>query len=109
MLRAGLAGLGIRYLAQPGFELPMLNAVAIPEGVDDADVRRQLLGEFGLEIGGGLGQFKGNAWRIGLMGSACTPNNLLLLLAALEKCLTAQHLKIEPGAGVGAALESRGA
>lgn len=105
-LRAGLAGLGIHYVAQQGYELPMLNAVAIPEGIDDAAVRQQLLREFNLEIGGGLGKFKGNAWRIGLMGSACTPSNVLLVLSALEKCLVAQNCKIEPGAGVAAAVKA---
>jgi len=87
MLRAGLEAIGICYLTQPGFELPMLNAVAVPEGVDDAKVRCQLLEEFGIEIGAGLGAFKGKAWRIGLMGAASTKANVLLFLAALEKCL----------------------
>ena len=67
-LKQGLAALGIRYAAAEGHQLPMLNAVLVPAGVDDAAVRRGLLERFGIEIGGGLGAFKGKAWRIGLMG-----------------------------------------
>ena len=59
----------------------------IPQGVDDLTVRKRLLTDFGIEIGGGLGDFKGKAWRIGLMGYGSRPNNVLLLLAALQKCL----------------------
>ena len=62
---------------QPGHQLPMLNAVRIPEGVDDAAVRGGLLDRFGIEIGGGLGDFKGKVWRIGLMGYGSRPNNVL--------------------------------
>jgi alanine-glyoxylate transaminase/serine-glyoxylate transaminase/serine-pyruvate transaminase len=105
-LRAGLSAIGIEYLAQAGYELPMLNAVAIPDGVDDVKVRRQLLKEFNIEIGGGLGQFKGKAWRIGLMGSACTLSNVMLFLAALEKCLFDQGVDFERGASVAAAMEA---
>jgi alanine-glyoxylate transaminase/serine-glyoxylate transaminase/serine-pyruvate transaminase len=105
-LRAGLSAIGIEYLAQAGYELPMLNAVAIPDGVDDVKVRRQLLKEFNIEIGGGLGQFKGKAWRIGLMGSACILSNVMLFLAALEKCLFDQGVDFEQGASVAAAMEA---
>jgi alanine-glyoxylate transaminase/serine-glyoxylate transaminase/serine-pyruvate transaminase len=102
-LKAGLAALGISYTAVEGHQLPQLNAVRIPAGVDDLAVRKRLLSEFGIEIGGGLGDFKGKAWRIGLMGYGSRPNNVLLLLAALEQCLQAQGAKITPGAGVAAA------
>jgi alanine-glyoxylate transaminase/serine-glyoxylate transaminase/serine-pyruvate transaminase len=102
-LKAGLAALGITYTAAEGHQLPMLNAVRIPAGVDDLATRKRLLGEFGIEIGGGLGEFKGRAWRIGLMGHSSRENNVLLLLAALEKCLAAQGAKVTPGAGVAAA------
>lgn len=105
ILKAGLSAMGIRYLPEPGFELPMLNAVSIPEGVNDVAARKQLLDEFNIEIGGGLGDFKGKAWRIGLMGSACTLSNVMLVLAALEKCLTDQGLKLKPGAGIAAAAK----
>lgn len=105
ILKAGLAAMGIRYLPEPGYELPMLNAVSIPQGVDDVAVRKQLLNEFNIEIGGGLGDFKGKAWRIGLMGSACTLSNVMLALAAIEKCLTDRGVKLKPGAGVAAAAK----
>ena len=90
ILKAGLAALGMEYVAQPGCELPMLNAVRIPDGVDDAAVRRQLLNEFNIEIGAGLGAYAGKVWRVGLMGAASTENNVLLFLSALEKCLLDQ-------------------
>lgn len=87
LLRAGLRELGIEYVSQEGHHLPMLNAVRIPEGADDLTVRRRLLEEYGIEIGGGLGAFKDNAWRLGLMGHAATRRNVTLLLAALERVL----------------------
>lgn len=102
-LRAGLEALGLDYAIAEEHRLPMLNAVLIPNGVDDAAVRKQLLTEFGIEIGGGLGPMKGKVWRIGLMGGACTASNVLLFLAALERCLEAHGCKATPGAGVAAA------
>jgi alanine-glyoxylate transaminase/serine-glyoxylate transaminase/serine-pyruvate transaminase len=83
-LRAGLAELGIGYVSQEGHHLPMLNAVRIPDGVDDAAFRRHLLDEYQLEIGGGLGDLKGKAWRIGLMGHSASRANVDLLLSALR-------------------------
>jgi alanine-glyoxylate transaminase/serine-glyoxylate transaminase/serine-pyruvate transaminase len=73
--------------------------------VDDVALRKRLLDEFNIEIGGGLGAFKGKAWRIGLMGSASTINNVMLFLSALEKCLTEQNVKFEQGASIAAAIE----
>jgi alanine-glyoxylate transaminase/serine-glyoxylate transaminase/serine-pyruvate transaminase len=102
-LKAGLAALGIAYAAAEGHQLPMLNAVWIPSGIDDGAIRKRLLSEFGIEIGGGLGDFKGKVWRIGLMGFSSRPNNVLLFLAALERCLLAQGAKITPGASVAGA------
>ena len=104
-LKAGLAALGIEYAAQEGHQLPQLNAVRIPAGVDDLAVRKRLLAEFGIEIGGGLGDFKGRAWRIGLMGHTSRAGNVVLFLAALEKCLGAQGARVPPGIGVAAANE----
>ena len=104
-LKAGLAAVGIGYAAREGCQLPMLNAVRIPAGVDDANVRRGLLERYGIEIGGGLGDFKGKAWRIGLMGYGSRPNNVLLLLSALEALLDEQGHKFEHGASVAAANE----
>ena len=102
-LKAGLAALGIEYTAAAGHQLPMLNAVRIPQGVDDAAVRSGLLKRFGIEIGGGLGDFKGQVWRIGLMGYGSRANNVLLLLAALEQLLAEQKHRFDHGAAIAAA------
>lgn len=103
-LVAGLKAMGLKMFAQEGHRLPMLNAVVIPDGVEDAAVRKALLGEHGIEIGGGLGKFKGKIWRIGLMGHSSSLNNVVLCLAALEKQLKAQGCKLAGGAGVSAAM-----
>src|SRR5437870_2264484 len=102
-LKAGLAALGIKFAAREGHQLPTLNAVLIPEKADDLATRKRLLAEFGIEIGGGLGDFKGKAWRVGLMGYSSRPNNVLLFLAALEQSLAAQGVPVPRGAGVAAA------
>jgi alanine-glyoxylate transaminase/serine-glyoxylate transaminase/serine-pyruvate transaminase len=83
----GLAELGIRPFAAEGYRLPTLNSVLIPDGVDDLAVRKQLLTEYGIEIGGGLGPLKGKIWRIGTMGESATPRNVTLLLGALRNIL----------------------
>lgn len=102
-LKVGLAAMTITYAAVEGHQLPTLNAVRIPDGVDDLTVRKQLLSEFGIEIGGGLGDFKGKVWRIGLMGHNSHPNSVLLFLSALEQCLMRQGVRVNAGAGVHAA------
>ena len=102
-LKAGLAAIGLRYAAAEGHQLPMLNAVLVPDGVDDAAVRKQLLERFGIEIGGGLGAFKGKAWRIGLMGHGSRANNVLLFLGAIEQLLPEQGYQFNRGASVAAA------
>lgn len=84
-LRAGLEAMGLRYI--PSHSLTTLNAIHAPEGVDEAVVRRRLLQEYGIEIGAGLGPFKGKALRIGLMGSSSTRRNVQLVLSALETIL----------------------
>ena len=102
-LRAGLAALGIGYAAQEGRHLPMLNAVRIPDGVDDAATRSALLNRFGIEIGAGLGEFKGKVWRIGLMGYSSRAGNVLLFLSALEQLLAEQGYRFEHGSSIAAA------
>ncbi|MDH3718639.1 MAG: aminotransferase class V-fold PLP-dependent enzyme [Planctomycetota bacterium] len=104
-LAAGLGALGLHFTAQQGHRLPQLNAVRVPDGIDEAKLRRRLLDEFGIEIGGGLGDFKGKVWRIGLMGFAARPNNVLLLLGALEQLLAAEGHSFDHGAAVAAANE----
>ncbi|MBX3027576.1 alanine--glyoxylate aminotransferase family protein [bacterium] len=102
-LQAGLAALGLELAAQAGRRLWMLNSVTIPDGVDDLAVRRGLLEEFQLEIGGGLGPLKGKVWRIGLMGESSTAANVLLVLHALERVLPRCGHALSAGAGVSAA------
>lgn len=103
-LKAGVEAMGLQYAVAASHSLPMLNAIAIPAGVDDASVRKQLLTEFGIEIGGGLGSMKGKVWRVGLMGYGSSQSNVLLFLAALEKCLLDHRVKLPAGSGVGAAI-----
>jgi alanine-glyoxylate transaminase/serine-glyoxylate transaminase/serine-pyruvate transaminase len=71
----------------------MLNAVRIPEGVQDAPIRKALLTNFGIEIGAGLGEFAGKIWRVGLMGHSCCRKNVFLFLSALETVLKAEGFK----------------
>jgi alanine-glyoxylate transaminase / serine-glyoxylate transaminase / serine-pyruvate transaminase len=99
-LKAGLAAIGVGYAAQDGYQLPMLNAVHVPAGVDEAKVRSDLLNRFGIEIGAGLGAFKGKVWRIGLMGYGARPANVYLVLSALEQLLAEQGYKFEHGASI---------
>ncbi len=97
-LRAGLETMGISFIVDEKSRLPQLNAVTIPDGVDDANVRSRLLNEFDLEIGAGLGDLAGKIWRIGLMGYASNRKNVMTCLGALE----AVGLKAE-GSAVAAA------
>ncbi len=103
-LVAGLETMGLRMIAPAPYRLPELNAVYIPDGIDDVSVRRALLNEYGIEIGGGLGKFKGKAWRIGLMGYSCSRANVMLFLSALENILTDSGYPIS-GHGIVAANE----
>jgi len=102
-LAAGLGALGLALAAEEGHRLPMLNAVTVPEGVDEARVRTRLLAEHGIEIGGGLGPMKGKVWRIGLMGESSRRAHVLVVLAALEDALRAEGRRVSPGAALAAA------
>jgi alanine-glyoxylate transaminase/serine-glyoxylate transaminase/serine-pyruvate transaminase len=102
-LRAGLEAMGMSFVVKEGDRLPQLNAVTIPEDVDDATVRGRLLKEYQLEIGAGLGALAGKVWRIGLMGDACNSRNVLYCLSALENVLTDLKAPIHSGVAVAAA------
>jgi len=78
--------------------LPSLNTIRIPDGVDDLRVRKTLLNDFSLEIGGGLGKFAGKAWRVGLMGHSSSRKNVVLFLSALTSILKSQGVNVKPGA-----------
>jgi len=87
LLWAGLEELGLELCVPLDHRLPSLTTVWAPEGVDEAAIRRRLLSEYNVEIAGGLGAYKGRAWRIGLMGYSSRRENVLLLLAALRALL----------------------
>lgn len=105
-LRAGIEAMGLRFVVDEASRLPQLNAVAIPEGVDDATVRARLLNEYSLEIGAGLGSMAGRIWRIGLMGYASNRRNVLFCLGALDAVLADMGAPIESGAAVRAAMQA---
>ena len=88
-LWAGLKAMGLTLPVKPNDRLNQLTLVAVPDGIDEASVRRALLTEHGIEIGGGLGVFAGKAWRIGLMGAAAQRGQVTALLAALHSALRA--------------------
>ncbi|MGI9015838.1 MAG: pyridoxal-phosphate-dependent aminotransferase family protein [Euzebya sp.] len=87
MLHQGLEELGLPLLAQEGHRLPQLTTVGLPDGVDEAKLRRQLLDDHGIEVGGGLGDLAGRAWRIGLMGHSASERNVRMVLAAIAQLL----------------------
>jgi alanine-glyoxylate transaminase/serine-glyoxylate transaminase/serine-pyruvate transaminase len=102
-LRAGLEAMGLGFVVPEGQRLPQLNAVSIPDGVDEAAVRSALLGEYNLEIGAGLGAMAGKIWRIGLMGFASNETNVLFCLGALDAVLSGMKAPIASGVAVEAA------
>jgi alanine-glyoxylate transaminase/serine-glyoxylate transaminase/serine-pyruvate transaminase len=104
-LMAGLAALGCEPQAKEGRRLTSLNCVKVPAGVDEAAVRKYLLGEHDIEIGGGLGPLAGKVWRIGLMGESSRQENVLAVLAAIEQGLARQGKGPKPGTSLAAALE----
>ncbi len=102
-LRAGMESLGMTLLAEEGHRLNPLTTVSVPEGIDDAKVRRTLLDDYDIEIGGGLGEFRGKAWRIGLMGESARERNVFALLSALETILSKEGYEVAFGASLSAA------
>jgi alanine-glyoxylate transaminase/serine-glyoxylate transaminase/serine-pyruvate transaminase len=96
-LKAGLEAMGLSFVVDEADRLPQLNAVSIPEGVDDATVRGRLLNEYNLEIGAGLGALAGKVWRIGLMGHSARAENILLCVGALEAVLSDLNAPINTG------------
>jgi alanine-glyoxylate transaminase/serine-glyoxylate transaminase/serine-pyruvate transaminase len=79
--------MGFEFIVAPEYRLPMLNAIRIPAGYDDAVIRGRLLNEYNIEIGAGLGEFAGKVWRIGLMGESCTQNHINMVLSALKQIM----------------------
>jgi alanine-glyoxylate transaminase/serine-glyoxylate transaminase/serine-pyruvate transaminase len=86
-LKAGLQEIGLEMAVDEAYRLPQLNSVLIPDGVDDAVVRKHLLNDYDLEIGAGLGELAGKVWRIGLMGHGCNQKNVDYCVQSLGKVL----------------------
>jgi len=103
-LIGGIEALGLRMHPEE-HRCPSLNAVSVPENVQDINVRRTLLEEFGITVSGGLGALKGKVWRIGLMGMNSTERNVILVLEALERALRKEGYPVKLGDGVSAAME----
>ncbi|MEP7157260.1 MAG: alanine--glyoxylate aminotransferase family protein [Betaproteobacteria bacterium] len=105
-LKAGLEAMGFTYLVKEGNRLPQMNAVFVPQGVNEAEVRKILLSEFNLEIGAGLGPLAGKIWRFGLMGYSCKPENVMLCLSALGSVLSDMGLPVKVGEAEAAAHQA---
>ena len=106
--RAGLEAMGLLFVVNKADRLPQLNAVSIPDGVDDAKVRSRLLKEYNLEIGAGLGALAGKVWRIGLMGHSSRAENILLCIGALESVLEDMGANIKRGVALPAMQKALG-
>ena len=107
-LAAGIGAMGLSLLPPEPERLWTLNAIRVPDGVDEAAVRKQLLQQFDIEVGAGLGPLAGKIWRVGLMGASSTPAIILLFLGAFESVLRAQGAAVPRGAGTAAALDVLG-
>jgi len=107
-LKAGLEALGLTFVVPEADRLPQLNAVTIPDGVDDAQVRGMLLNDYNLEIGAGLGVMAGKVWRIGLMGYACRKDNVLKCVSALGEVLGRVGANVDAQKAMAATLASYG-
>ncbi|HSM09080.1 MAG TPA: alanine--glyoxylate aminotransferase family protein [Gemmatimonadota bacterium] len=105
-LKAGVTAMGLDMLAEDAWWLPSLNAVRVPEGVDAKRATTRLLAEHGIEIAGGLGDLAGRIFRIGCMGHACRPGNVLRVLAALGAVLRSEGADVDVAAGLAAAEQA---
>jgi alanine-glyoxylate transaminase/serine-glyoxylate transaminase/serine-pyruvate transaminase len=101
-LKAGLEAMGLTFVVPEAERLPQLNLVSIPDGVDEASIRKQLLSQYDLEIGAGLGSLAGKVWRIGLMGYGSNPKNVLLCVNVLEAVLSQYNAHINKGVATSA-------
>ena len=102
-LRAGLTALGLELPISKEERLDQLTVVKLPKGIDDVNLRTQLLEEYSIEVGRGLGKFAGEVIRIGLMGESCVPANVFALLSALEKILPDHGFEVAKGAATASA------
>lgn len=102
-LRTGLEAMGLSFLVRESARLPQLNAIIVPEGVDEAVLRSRLLNDYNLEIGAGLGSLAGKIIRIGLMGYGANMKNVMYCLEALEAVLADMRAPIRTGVAMNAA------
>ncbi len=115
ILKAGLEAMGLEFLVDEDHRLPQMNTVKVPEGIDEAAVRHELMENYGIDIGAGLGPLAGKILRIGLMGQAVRLENIMKLLSGLEAALIGQGTHLKRGAAVREAramaglLQGRGA
>ena len=105
-LRAGLTAMGLDLATDPDYQLNPITVVNAPEGIDEAVVRSRLLNEFDIEVSGGLGEFRGKVWRIGMMGEGARERSVLSVLSALEVILGDLGYEVAYGASVSAAQRS---
>jgi len=105
-LRAGLTAMGLDLATDPDYQLNPITVVNAPEGVNEAEVRARLLNEFDIEVSGGLGEFRGRVWRVGMMGNGAREGSVLSLLSALEVILGDMDYEVAYGASVAAAQRS---
>ena len=105
-LRAGLTAMGLELATDPDYQLNPITVVNAPEGVNEADVRSRLLNDFDIEVSGGLGEFRGRVWRVGMMGNGARESSVLSLLSALEVILGDMDYEVAYGASVAAAQRS---
>lgn len=101
-LGAGLEAMGLTLPVAPAHRLAPLNVVGVPDGVDEGRVRGSMLERFGVEIGSGLGPWRGRVWRIGLMGASCTPRHIRLCLTALSDALEGEGVRAPLGEALAA-------
>jgi len=103
---AGIEKLGLSFIVDEAYRLPQLNAVTIQGGIDEAAVRNQLLSNYNLEIGAGLGSLTGKVWRIGLMGFASNRKNVLYCLSSLANVLAGMGANVDSQGAISAALDT---
>jgi alanine-glyoxylate transaminase/serine-glyoxylate transaminase/serine-pyruvate transaminase len=99
-LRVGAEAMGLSFIVDEPYRLPQLNAIAVPDGVDEAAVRNMLLEKYSLEIGAGLGDLAGKVWRVGLLGQSASPEHVTAFLTAMEDALSVQGASINVGAAL---------
>lgn len=102
-LRAGIQAMGLRILTKPGYELPVLTAIHLQDGIDEIAIRTALLNEYNIEIGGGFGKLQGHLIRIGLMGYNSSRQSVDTILSALEHVLPQSGFTPQAGAAIAAA------